>query len=75
MHIHYSVISEEDDILYSTRSEEGGPGHAFAFTLEKGCRGPRGWEVALKGEQHLIKSCVPVFFLGPDVDVRSFTIV
>ncbi|MEW5297478.1 MAG: hypothetical protein WDW36_000684 [Sanguina aurantia] len=49
VHIHYSVISEEDDTLYSTRSEEGGPGHAFAVTLEKGCRGPRGWEVALKG--------------------------
>ncbi|KXZ48761.1 hypothetical protein GPECTOR_25g345 [Gonium pectorale] len=48
VYIHYSIRDQEDDLLYSTRSEEGGSGQAFAFLMEKGLRVPRGWEIALK---------------------------
>ncbi len=49
MYIQYSIRDLEDDLLYSTRSEEGGTGQAFAFLLEQGVRVPRGWEIAIKG--------------------------
>lgn len=49
VYINISIRSSDDDLLHSTYSTEGGSGQAFAFILEKGCRGPRAWEVALKG--------------------------
>lgn len=49
VYVHVTVRTEDDDIVYSTRSEHGGNGQALAFVLEKGKRAPRGWEIVLKG--------------------------
>ncbi len=49
VYIQYSIRDLEDDLLYTTRSEEGGSGQAFAFLVEKGVRVPRSWEIAIKG--------------------------
>lgn len=49
VYIQYSIRDLEDDLLYSTRSEEGGSGQAYAFLLERGVRVPRGWEIAIQG--------------------------
>lgn len=40
---------QKQDVLWSTRSDEGGSGQPMAFTFEKGTRPPRAWEIALKG--------------------------
>jgi len=48
-YVHYSVKSASDALLYSTRRDEGGSGHPFAFLIGKGRRAPRGWELALLG--------------------------
>lgn len=50
VYVQYSIRTADDDLLYSTRSDEGGPGEAFAFLLEKGVRVPRAWEIAVKGK-------------------------
>lgn len=50
VYIHVGISNDEDDLLWSTRAEEGGSGQAFAFLLEKGRRVPRAWEVAVKGQ-------------------------
>ncbi|GAX74288.1 hypothetical protein CEUSTIGMA_g1737.t1 [Chlamydomonas eustigma] len=48
VYVHVTVRTEEDDVLYSTRSQEGGNGQALAFLIEAGKRAPRAWEIALK---------------------------
>lgn len=51
VYVHVTVRTEDEDIVYSTRSEHGGNGQALAFVLEKGKRAPRGWEIVLKGRE------------------------
>ena len=36
-------------MLYSTRGQDGGNGHALAFVLNGGQRAPRAWEIVLGG--------------------------
>lgn len=51
MYVHVTVRPEEDDrVFYSTRGQEGGNGQPLALMIEKGLRGPRAWEIALKSE-------------------------
>lgn len=49
VYLHYSVATAGGRILQSTRVEEGGTGLPLAFVIGKGCRVPRGWELALLG--------------------------
>ena len=49
-----NVALHKEDMLWSTRADEGGSGQPMAFALEKGTRPPRAWEVALKG----VRVCV-----------------
>jgi hypothetical protein len=49
VYVHYSVLNEDGDVLYSTWAEEGGSGQPLAFVLGKGCRAPRAWELAVAG--------------------------
>jgi hypothetical protein len=60
VYVHYSIRNVEDELLYSTRSDEGGSGQAFAFVMEKGLRVPRGWELVLRGEQPVRHGSCPV---------------
>jgi hypothetical protein len=71
VHINISIRGSDDDLLHSTYSTEGGSGQAFAFILERGCRGPRAWEVALKGGAQLtlavhtyMRTCCTVVLQG-----------
>ncbi|PNW88165.1 hypothetical protein CHLRE_01g017200v5 [Chlamydomonas reinhardtii] len=60
VYIQYSIRDLEDDLLYSTRSEEGGSGQAYAFLLERGVRVPRGWEIAIQGMSKGARSVLQV---------------
>jgi hypothetical protein len=58
--VHVTIRAPEEDeaaadaaVVYSTKSEEGGPGQPLAFRLGKGWRAPRSWELALAGEASL----------------------
>ncbi|KAF5841516.1 hypothetical protein DUNSADRAFT_12444, partial [Dunaliella salina] len=65
VYVHVSIIpavaegvelsEHKEEVLWTTRADEGGSGQPLAFALEKGIRPPRAWEVALKcalgGEQ------------------------
>lgn len=65
VYIQYSIRDLEDDLLYTTRSEEGGSGQAFAFLVEKGVRVPRSWEIAIKGAMRMRMRCqVPHLLVG-----------
>jgi hypothetical protein len=50
VYVHVSITdgADEDDLLWSTRANEGGSGAPLAFLIEKGARAPRAWEIALK---------------------------
>jgi hypothetical protein len=48
VHVSISKEADEDDLLWSTKAEEGGSGGPLAFLMEKGARAPRAWEIALK---------------------------
>jgi hypothetical protein len=49
VYVHVTVRPEEDDaVFFSTRGQEGGNGQPLALMIEKGLRGPRAWEIALK---------------------------
>lgn len=49
VYVHLCIYDDEETLLYSTRSSEGGSGQAYAFLYEKGTRVPRAWELALRG--------------------------
>ncbi|GLI61315.1 hypothetical protein VaNZ11_003671 [Volvox africanus] len=70
VYIHYSIRNLEDELLYSTRSDEGGSGQAFAFLMEKGVRVPRGWELAVRdmtrGQRTLLQVKPEFGFRHPD---------
>ncbi|KAG2493708.1 hypothetical protein HYH03_008222 [Edaphochlamys debaryana] len=70
VYIQYSIRDLEDELLYTTRSEEGGSGQAFAFLMEKGVRVPRGWEVAIKamskGQRSVLQVKPGFGFAHPD---------
>eukprot|EP00983_Pelagomonas_calceolata_P054272 1143635-Pelagomonas_calceolata.AAC.3 len=42
------LSDQKEEVLWTTRADEGGSGQPLAFALEKGIRPPRAWEVALK---------------------------
>ncbi len=50
VYVHVTVRSEEEDLLYSTRSQYGGNGQPLVFMIEKGLRPPRAWEISLKSQ-------------------------
>ncbi|GIM00169.1 hypothetical protein Vretimale_5329 [Volvox reticuliferus] len=70
VYIHYSIRDLEDELLYSTRSDEGGSGQAFALLMEKGIRVPRGWELAIRdmtrGQRSLLQVKPEFGFRHPD---------
>lgn len=48
--VHVRTLAQNgDEVLHSTRAEDGGSGQPLAFRLCKGWRAPRGWELALLG--------------------------
>jgi hypothetical protein len=47
------LAQTKEEVLWSTRAEEGGSGQPIAFAFEKGTRPPRAWEIALKGKGFL----------------------
>lgn len=49
VYVHCSILSVENDLLYTTWAEEGGSGQPLAFVVGKGCRAPRAWELAVLG--------------------------
>jgi len=51
VYVHFSVLSLDNDVLYTTSASDGGSGQPLAFVLGKGCRAPRAWELAVAGEQ------------------------
>lgn len=48
VHVSIADPAQDDDVLWSTRADEGGSGAPLAFLMEKGARAPRAWEIALK---------------------------
>eukprot|EP00798_Chlamydomonas_sp_ICE-L_P005152 gene5152-34966_t len=74
VYVHFSVIEGDDDILYSTRAEDGGTGHPLAFIMEKGRRAPRGWEIALggmsKGQRNMLKLKPTYGYKHPDCTMQ-----
>lgn len=51
VYVHFSVLSLDNDVLYTTSASDGGSGQPLAFVLAKGCRAPRAWELAVAGKQ------------------------
>ena len=47
--MHVTVRTEEEEVLFSTRGQDGGAGQALAFVLGEGQRAPRAWEIVLTG--------------------------
>ena len=47
--MHVTVRTEEEEVLFSTRGQDGGAGQALAFVLGEGQRAPRAWEIVLAG--------------------------
>ncbi|GFR52572.1 hypothetical protein Agub_g15164 [Astrephomene gubernaculifera] len=74
VYIHYSIRDTQDELLFSTRSEEGGAGQAFAFLLEKGVRVPRGWEIAIRdmtrGQRSVLQVQPGFGFRHPECGMR-----
>ncbi len=52
VYVHVTVRTEDgEEVLYSTRGQDGGNGQAMAFIVEAGKRAPRAWEIALKSRK------------------------
>lgn len=75
--MHYSIKSSDSgadaEVLFSTRSSEGGAGAPLAFMLEKGVRAPRAWEIALAGAAWAITVMLPLLAATLAVSAVSFT--
>jgi hypothetical protein len=49
VYVHCSILSADNDLLFTTWAEEGGSGQPLAFVVGKGCRAPRALELAVLG--------------------------
>uniref|UniRef100_A0A7S3VGN7 peptidylprolyl isomerase n=1 Tax=Dunaliella tertiolecta TaxID=3047 RepID=A0A7S3VGN7_DUNTE len=68
------LSDQKEEVLWTTRADEGGSGQPLAFALEKGIRPPRAWEVALKcmseGQRSMLKVRPSFGYLHPDCQME-----
>ena len=58
--MHVTIRTEEEDVLFSTRGQDGGNGQALAFMLNEGQRAPRAWEIVNGGTHGLGRVCINI---------------